>query len=1161
MIRLILSGLILILSFSLSAQNNLIVENENDNGPGSLRYLIDQANDGDTITFIDVVDTVRLTSGELLINKSLSIIGGTEKVCIIRDVNLTFLYFRIMHIVSSGGDKTVYLCNLQILYGHTPDAQDIDPGGGLYIETDHVVLKKCLIGYNHAGDYVFNGGPWNEPCGRSGHGGGIYNKGNVSLFDCELFENYAGEGRFGYDENGEGWSACAGGYGGGIFNEGYASLWNCLIRNNYAGKGGNSSGGYHSYCFGAKGGVGGGIFNKGELYVDYSVFQENHAGNGGDASGDHFSYGADGGGGGSLYNVGNCVLILSNIFNNQSGEGGTWIGSPLYGRESGDGGDGGAIYNSGRLSAINCLIHNNMTEVGGPYDGNPGDGGGFYCVDSITELVNCTIAHNTCGTVNNNSALNEKSNGSGGGLVVANAVVNLTNTIIAGNLSDSVPDGDDLYGSVNANYSLVQNLTYGNLNGILNITGVDPDYINDSSDFHLDIQSIAINAGTWDTTGLNIPAYDLDSLPRIVNHWIDIGAYECQDTINNGGLSFYPEYVVFDGFGPSELFIDSLYLFNTSTDTLTIFSISTDHPFFIKRKGQVNWENTIEPFKLDPFDYDTIYIRFLPSDTGYFEGTLIIQSDNPYSAYQSASLLGNYYSCFQLSGTITHDTTFKSLCVFITGDVTVPEGVTLVVEPGCHIKFDGPYRMTVQGKIRASGTSEHKIYFTGKMPWEDENLLKYWAGMYLVGAEAISNDSSSFEHCIFEYASPNGALHIEQVYTHISNCIFRFNTNSGGQGGAIYADDNSLTLSNSVIHDNKASALQYSSAYGGGINVTGAQISNILFYNNRSIGYYGYGGGAYAEYSTITNCTFVDNYASYNDSGLWGYSNIIINSIFSNNSVGGENSNISYSCTSNTGIGNINVWPQFIDYENDDFRLSPSSLCIDAGDPDTANFSVPETDLDMLPRIMNGRIDIGVYEYQVVTPQNIQTLPSGFDFGQCGVSLTKTDTLQIFNTGTELLYIDSITVPEGYKIKQENGDFNNIISNIGIDGNSSNHLIICFSPEESSEYSGFINIYSNDPEESILSLPVIGVGELGIVDITILPVIVSPNPTNGLIKVTFEYPFIQLELYDIRGKLIKNLQIEGEKTILLNTSDILKGLYILRLRDKDYFINKKLIIY
>ena len=53
------------------------VTNTNDNGVGSLRYNINNANNGDTIRFLDSLlgGTIFLTSGNITINKSLKIIG------------------------------------------------------------------------------------------------------------------------------------------------------------------------------------------------------------------------------------------------------------------------------------------------------------------------------------------------------------------------------------------------------------------------------------------------------------------------------------------------------------------------------------------------------------------------------------------------------------------------------------------------------------------------------------------------------------------------------------------------------------------------------------------------------------------------------------------------------------------------------------------------------------------------------------------------------------------------------------------------------------------------------------------------------------------------------------------------------------------------------
>jgi hypothetical protein len=79
------------------------------------------------------------------------------------------------------------------------------------------------------------------------------------------------------------------------------------------------------------------------------------------------------------------------------------------------------------------------------------------------------------------------------------------------------------------------------------------------------------------------------------------------------------------------------------------------------------------------------------------------------------------------------------------------------------------------------------------------------------------------------------------------------------------------------------------------------------------------------------------------------------------------------------GLGNIDVDPCFacVGYwdsneipadPNDDFwiegdyHLLPDSPCIDAGDPNY--LAKPnETDLDGKPRVINGRIDMGAYEY------------------------------------------------------------------------------------------------------------------------------------------------------------------------------------------------------
>ncbi|HNC44515.1 MAG TPA: hypothetical protein PLU80_10130, partial [Acidobacteriota bacterium] len=89
--------------FSLTpTQCGAVVTNGNDSGTGSLRQAIVDVCSGGTITFQAGVTTVTLTSGELLVNKSLTIDGGASGVTVTRGSGT----FRIFNI-SSGNTVTL----------------------------------------------------------------------------------------------------------------------------------------------------------------------------------------------------------------------------------------------------------------------------------------------------------------------------------------------------------------------------------------------------------------------------------------------------------------------------------------------------------------------------------------------------------------------------------------------------------------------------------------------------------------------------------------------------------------------------------------------------------------------------------------------------------------------------------------------------------------------------------------------------------------------------------------------------------------------------------------------------------------------------------------------------------------------------------------------
>jgi hypothetical protein len=201
-------------------------------------------------------------------------------------------------------------------------------------------------------------------------------------------------------------------------------------------------------------------------------------------------------------------------------------------------------------------------------------------------------------------------------------------------------------------------------------------------------------------------------------------------------------------------------------------------------------------------------------------------------------------------------------------------------------------------------------------------------------------------------------------------------------GGGIYCFGSSPTIKN-IIFINNISYHEYSQGGGGmAIKLSNCYIINSLFINNIS---FSNGAGFYCGLFSdpnITNCTFANN-SSTNTSGAimcrtFSYP-IITNSIFWNNfpeEIGGNIDNVTvvYSDIEGgwTGEGNIDEDPMFLNPSNDDYHLFENSPCIDAGIPDTTGLYLPEFDLDGNPRIYNGIVDMGCYEWQGTISYNFE---------------------------------------------------------------------------------------------------------------------------------------------------------------------------------------------
>ncbi|MBI4649318.1 MAG: right-handed parallel beta-helix repeat-containing protein [Bacteroidia bacterium] len=466
---------------------------------------------------------------------------------------------------TNDSSKLIY-CKIQ--YGKaTGTGLDTNSGTLYFINFSKAVISNCRISNNTAyssggGIYCTSGSPIiinNTITNNSASydGGGINSSGSLTITENIIFNNSASY------------------FGGGIYcsNTSSPTITNNTISNNSA-----SSYGGGINCLNSSPTITNNTISNNSAYSDgggiYCWYNSSPTITNNTITNNSASYG-----GGISCSYSNPTIFNNTISNNSNSSNG-----------------GGIFCSYGNPTIFNNTISNNSTN---------NHGGGIYCFQNNSTIFNNTISNNSANssgggiycsyssspTITNNTISNNSSDYRGGGIYCEySSNPTITNNTISNNDANN---GGALYCKNNSNPTLRNTILWGNTASasgtqvFLNTEDSDPNFyycalqggtaafgLNNcfytgtyennieadalfvassagsgtgydglTADWSLQTGSPCINAGTPDTTGLNLPATDIAGNPRIINGRIDIGAYEyfiVSISENLTGLTVYP---------------------------------------------------------------------------------------------------------------------------------------------------------------------------------------------------------------------------------------------------------------------------------------------------------------------------------------------------------------------------------------------------------------------------------------------------------------------------------------------------------------------------------------------------------------------------------------------------------------------------------------------
>ena len=114
------------------------------------------------------------------------------------------------------------------------------------------------------------------------------------------------------------------------------------------------------------------------------------------------------------------------------------------------------------------------------------------------------------------------------------------------------------------------------------------------------------------------------------------------------------------------------------------------------------------------------------------------------------------------SGYISANKVWSGDTIKVVGDITVEKGVTLTVNSGVYVEFQGHFKLNVYGRLLAVGGSGDTIVFTAK------NTSSGWHGLRFFNSNTNNQDTSKVVFCKLEYGKAAGSTPNQPIHSNVS---------------------------------------------------------------------------------------------------------------------------------------------------------------------------------------------------------------------------------------------------------------------------------------------------------------------------------------------------------------------------------------------------------